>query len=299
MRARVPPRRAPVADAPLDGAAFAPVRVDVYTCRRCQDGMPRQGLVIGASGCRDGGSRMTISTRAPGGRRDESSLCADSAPAMWPRAARAGVDRTRAVFDRYHIVSPGDLQHAARRRAGTCPGTSGQDRVDGRRCKPVSFHARTISSVGRAPASHAWGRAHGPSVSGELTGGFSLVRLAGVSQNGGQPSPSRAQSWAQFRPSWGRPKRGIWHLASARDFEQADEESATTRSSRAAGACCPDRCATATDPGGDAGLAPRTSARGSSRAPRAGRIACRSSRTWSGVTTACASRAPMAPTSSW
>ena len=40
--------------------------------------------------------------------------------------------KTRAVFDRYHIVSPGDLQDVARRLAGTFPGTSGQDGVDGR-----------------------------------------------------------------------------------------------------------------------------------------------------------------------
>jgi integrase len=33
--------------------------------------------------------------------------------------------RTRAVFDRYHIVSPGDLQEAARKLAGTFSGTSG------------------------------------------------------------------------------------------------------------------------------------------------------------------------------
>ena len=31
--------------------------------------------------------------------------------------------KTRAVFDRYHIVSPGDLQEAARRIAGTISGT--------------------------------------------------------------------------------------------------------------------------------------------------------------------------------
>jgi hypothetical protein len=31
--------------------------------------------------------------------------------------------RTRAVFDRYHIVSPGDLQDVARKLAGTFPGT--------------------------------------------------------------------------------------------------------------------------------------------------------------------------------
>jgi integrase len=33
--------------------------------------------------------------------------------------------KTRAVFDRYHIVSPGDLQDVARRLAGTFTGTSG------------------------------------------------------------------------------------------------------------------------------------------------------------------------------
>jgi len=31
--------------------------------------------------------------------------------------------KTRAVFDRYHIVSPGDLQEAARKLAGTIPST--------------------------------------------------------------------------------------------------------------------------------------------------------------------------------
>jgi hypothetical protein len=31
--------------------------------------------------------------------------------------------KTRAVFDRYHIVSPGDLQEVARRLTGTIPGT--------------------------------------------------------------------------------------------------------------------------------------------------------------------------------
>jgi len=39
--------------------------------------------------------------------------------------------KTRAVFDRYHIVSPGDLQDVARRLAGTFPGTSGGAAVDG------------------------------------------------------------------------------------------------------------------------------------------------------------------------
>jgi hypothetical protein len=31
--------------------------------------------------------------------------------------------KTRAVFDRYHIVSPGDLQDVAKRLAGTISGT--------------------------------------------------------------------------------------------------------------------------------------------------------------------------------
>ena len=40
--------------------------------------------------------------------------------------------RTRAVLDRYHIVSPGDLQDVARNLARTFPGTAGQEAVDGR-----------------------------------------------------------------------------------------------------------------------------------------------------------------------
>jgi len=40
--------------------------------------------------------------------------------------------KTRAVFDRYHIVSPGDLQDVARRLAGTIPGTVTPLGVDGR-----------------------------------------------------------------------------------------------------------------------------------------------------------------------
>jgi hypothetical protein len=43
--------------------------------------------------------------------------------------------KTRAVFDRYHIVSPGDLQDVARRLTGTISGTVEGVRVDGR---PVS-----------------------------------------------------------------------------------------------------------------------------------------------------------------
>ncbi len=33
--------------------------------------------------------------------------------------------KTRSVFDRYHIVSPGDLRDAARKLAGTFSGTLG------------------------------------------------------------------------------------------------------------------------------------------------------------------------------
>ena len=40
--------------------------------------------------------------------------------------------KTRAVFDRYHIVSPGDLQDVARRLTGTFSGMSAGDAVDGR-----------------------------------------------------------------------------------------------------------------------------------------------------------------------
>jgi hypothetical protein len=37
--------------------------------------------------------------------------------------------KSRAVFDRYHIVSPGDLQDVARRLAGRFSGTSGVSRL--------------------------------------------------------------------------------------------------------------------------------------------------------------------------
>ena len=38
--------------------------------------------------------------------------------------------RTRAVFDRYHIVSPADLQEAAPKLAGTFAGTVATAEVD-------------------------------------------------------------------------------------------------------------------------------------------------------------------------
>ena len=41
--------------------------------------------------------------------------------------------KTRAVFDRYHIVSPGDLQDVARKLTGTFQGTSGVQSLDDRR----------------------------------------------------------------------------------------------------------------------------------------------------------------------
>ena len=40
--------------------------------------------------------------------------------------------KTRAVFDRYHIVSPGDLQDVARRLTGTIPGTIDSEAVAAR-----------------------------------------------------------------------------------------------------------------------------------------------------------------------
>jgi hypothetical protein len=40
--------------------------------------------------------------------------------------------KTWAVFDRYHIVSPTDLQETSRKIAGTFPGTFGHSELDDR-----------------------------------------------------------------------------------------------------------------------------------------------------------------------
>ena len=45
-------------------------------------------------------------------------------------AMKVTCHKTRAVFDRYHIVSPGDLQDVARKLTGTFSGTSGVSVVD-------------------------------------------------------------------------------------------------------------------------------------------------------------------------
>ena len=44
--------------------------------------------------------------------------------------------KARSVFDRYHVVSPGDLQDAARRIAGTKPGTIASAEIDSRFVSP-------------------------------------------------------------------------------------------------------------------------------------------------------------------
>jgi hypothetical protein len=48
--------------------------------------------------------------------------------------------KTRAVFDRYHVVPPADLQEAARKLAGTIPGT----------ITPAAVAPRGVSSDNRS-----------------------------------------------------------------------------------------------------------------------------------------------------
>ncbi len=38
--------------------------------------------------------------------------------------------KTRSIFDRYHIVSPGDLQEASRKLTGITTGITGQSELD-------------------------------------------------------------------------------------------------------------------------------------------------------------------------
>ena len=50
--------------------------------------------------------------------------------------------RTRAVFDRYHIVSPSDLQEVARRLTGTITGTTARAEVAPRSASGDNFSTR-------------------------------------------------------------------------------------------------------------------------------------------------------------
>jgi len=50
--------------------------------------------------------------------------------------------RTRSVFDRYHIVSPGDLQEVAQRLSGTISGTIATPKLDSRLVTPQNVSTR-------------------------------------------------------------------------------------------------------------------------------------------------------------
>jgi len=58
--------------------------------------------------------------------------------------------KTRAVFDRYHIVSPGDLQEVARKLTGTFSGTSGAPAVATRRANVRKYGRAPVDQLDRA-----------------------------------------------------------------------------------------------------------------------------------------------------